>query len=155
VRRTEKNPLRIEILCSIPLPIEVDVVTSWNDVQPDRVREMWARGAVPMSYGDMALAYKDLFPSAEAARKALKRETQDKSLIGYIYHIRRLSGVSAISYRRTGSRGPAGKLLFDPARFDPVEWLNSSQLAPVTVLGEPVDASTLLTPASESESDDE
>jgi putative DNA primase/helicase len=141
VRRTAMNPLRIEILCSIPLPIEVDEVVSWEDLQPSLVRVMWARGAVPTTYGDMALAFPNLFPSREAAKKAVGRENWGQTLIGYISH-KELSPVSAIHYRRAGSRGPAGKLLFDPTRINPVEWLND-HLGPVTVLGEPVDASTI------------
>jgi putative DNA primase/helicase len=124
VRRTTMNPLQVEILCSIPLPIEVDEVTSWDDAQPSLARVMRARGAVPTSYGDMARAYPDLFPSGDAARMALRRENPEQTLISYILY-KALFGVSSIPYRRAGSRGPAGQLLFDPARINPVEWLTS------------------------------
>jgi putative DNA primase/helicase len=154
VRRTAMNPLRIEILCSIPLALEVDEVTTWVDVQPSPVKIMLARGAMPMSRRDAAKAYSDLLPSREAAKKAMGGVNWGNSLNEYLYILRRIPQFLAIPYRRTGSRGPAGTLLYDPERINPVEWL-TSKLGPVTVLGEPVDASTISTPASESESDDE
>jgi hypothetical protein len=36
-------------------------------------------------------------------------------------------------YRRRGTRGPAGRLLYDPARIDPRDWL-AERLGEVTVL---------------------
>ena len=33
------------------------------------------------------------------------------------------SGFCLARYRRRGSRGPAGRLLYDPARTDPATWL--------------------------------
>ena len=43
----------------------------------------------------------------------------------------------ALAYRRTGSRGPAPRLLFDPARIaDPAAWL-AAHIGDVTILGEP------------------
>jgi putative DNA primase/helicase len=158
VRRTALNPLRIEVMCSIPLPLEVDEVTTWDEIQPSRVRVMWARGGVPLSYRDMAAAYPDLFKSAEAARKALTRETPDTPLIDHLFSffltIKGLSGVSSIAYRRAGSRGPATKLFYPPDRTpDPEAWL-TKRLGPVVTLGEPepVEIPTAnLNPASERE----
>jgi hypothetical protein len=39
-------------------------------------------------------------------------------------------------YRRHGSRGPAGRLLYDPARIDPEAWL-TERLGDVEMRGEP------------------
>jgi hypothetical protein len=82
---------------------------------------MRARGAVPLGYADMATAYPDLFSSAEAARKALFRENPgqmptEEYLIGVC------PGFLSVSYRRAGSRGPAGRLLY-AGRIDPLAWL--------------------------------
>ena len=81
--RTEANPLQIVILTCVPLPIRVDEVLTWSEIQPPHVQVMWARGAVPVSYKDMAVCYPDLFESAEAARKALKRQNPGQTPIEY------------------------------------------------------------------------
>jgi hypothetical protein len=44
-------------------------------------------------------------------------------------------GFLSVSYRRTGSRGPAARLLYDPARIDPATWL-AARIGDVTILGE-------------------
>jgi hypothetical protein len=43
-------------------------------MQTSAIDVMCAAGAVLLSYGDIALGYPNLFRSAEAARKALRRE---------------------------------------------------------------------------------
>jgi putative DNA primase/helicase len=72
--RTASDPLQIDILTNVVLPLEVDEATTWDAMQPTVAKVMWARGAVPLSYRDMAECYPDLFESGEAARKALSRE---------------------------------------------------------------------------------
>ena len=68
VNRTADNPLQIDILTNVCLPIEVDEVTTWDAIQPTLAEMMRARGAVPVSYRDMAAAYPDLFETARAGR---------------------------------------------------------------------------------------
>jgi len=79
--------------------IEVDQVLTWKEMQTSSIDVMCAAGAVPLSYGDMALGYPALFVSAERHGKPLgakstplsmaktpdslafpKRKTPDKSL---------------------------------------------------------------------------
>lgn len=67
VNRTADNPLQIDILTNVVLPIEVDEVTTWSAIQPSAHDVMRARGAVPSSYRDMSAAYPDLFADAKAA----------------------------------------------------------------------------------------
>jgi hypothetical protein len=123
VNRTEANPLQIDILTNVCIPgIEVDEVTTWDKIQPSAVEVMRARGAVPLGYADMRAAYADLFPSAEAARKALARENPGQTSIRE-FLIDVCPGFLGVSYRRRGSKGPAGCLLYDPARIDPQSWL--------------------------------
>jgi putative DNA primase/helicase len=83
VNRTEANPLQIDILTNVCVPIEVDEVTTWKKIQPGSAQIMRARGAVPLTYADMATAYPDLFPSREAAKKLLgaRLKTGDKPLL--------------------------------------------------------------------------
>jgi putative DNA primase/helicase len=121
VNRTDADPLQIDILTNVVLPIEVDEVTTWQRIQPRMAKVMRARGAVPISYPDMATAYPDLFSSAEAARKALIRENPGQMPIEE-YLIGVCPGFLSISYRRTGSRGPAGRLLY-ATRIAPLAWL--------------------------------
>jgi hypothetical protein len=52
----------------------------WVDVRPDVIGRMLARGAALGSAVDAAKAYPDLFPSAEAAKKALQRGAETKSI---------------------------------------------------------------------------
>lgn len=132
VRRTEANPLAIDIITNIVLPIEVDELTTWDAIQPTLAKVMWARGAVPMSFGDMAASYPDLFPSRDAAQKALNRgNPRQTSIESYLLDV--CPGFQPIVYRRVGTRGPAGTLLYDATRIDPVAWF-AQHLGDVSVL---------------------
>jgi putative DNA primase/helicase len=131
VNRTEANPLQIDILTNVCLPIVVDETTTWERIQPTSIEVMIANGAIPVGYSDMAAAYPDLYPSAEGARKRISRENPGQTSMKVILY-RRMSGVSSVGYRRTGARGPAGTLLYDPARIDPQTWL-IERLGPVKV----------------------
>jgi putative DNA primase/helicase len=150
VNRTASNPLQIDVLTNVVLPLEVDEVTTWERIQPKSAQVMAAEGAVPLTYSDMAAAYPDLFPSADAARMTLTREaknpeqtpieegdgsageTPNKRLVAILLGV--CSGFSRQRYRRHGARGPAGTLLYDPARIiEPGEWLRE-HLGEVTLL---------------------
>jgi putative DNA primase/helicase len=142
--RTEANPLQIDILTNVPLPLVADEALAWKEIQPSLVKVMWARGALPVPYKDMAAAYPDLFESQAAAKKAMQREmaewlkrqpqTQNRGQtpIESYYLIGVCPRFSLITYRRPGSRGPAGRLLFDPERIDPTAWLAEHLGATVT-----------------------
>jgi hypothetical protein len=122
--RSADNPLAITILTSVPLPIACDEAITWEDVQPALAQVMWARGAAPLNYRDMSMACPDLFVNGEAARQALRRENPVQTPIIYSsYLIGVCTGFSSIAYRRPGSRGPAGRLLYDAERIDPETWL--------------------------------
>jgi hypothetical protein len=75
LNRTISTPLRIFIVTSVCLPIEVDQAMLWAAMRPTSIEIMCARGAVSTNYAHTAVFYPDLFPNgAEAAKKALKRE---------------------------------------------------------------------------------
>jgi hypothetical protein len=95
---------------------------------------MRARGAVPVSYRDMAAAYPELFDSREVAKNALERENWGQTPIEE-YLIGVCPQFLSIAYRRTGSRGPASRLLYDPPRIDSAAWL-AERIGDVTILGE-------------------
>jgi putative DNA primase/helicase len=131
VNRTADNPLKIDILTNIVLPIEVDEVTTWERIQPGPLEVMRAAGAVPSTYADMAAAYPDLFPSGDAARMAINRGNPEQTPIEYLIGV--CSGFSPRQYRRKGARGPWSTLFYDPARVDPLPWL-TARLGAVTLL---------------------
>ncbi len=55
------------------MPLAVDQATTWSELVPDRFQVMAARGVVPETAADMARAYPDLFPTADAATMAIQR----------------------------------------------------------------------------------
>lgn len=128
--RIAANPLQIDIVTNVVLPIEVDEVATWDDIQPTVAQIMRVRGAVPLNYADMATAYPDLFLSRDAAKMALARERMaaaagnpEQTPIGE-YLIGVCSGFSSLRYRRVAARGPASTLLYDHTRIDPQPWLS-------------------------------
>ena len=98
---------------------------------------MRARGAAPLSYRDMAAAYPDLFADAAAAENGLRAERNPRNSPIEKYLIGVLRGFLSIAYRRTGSRGPAARLLYDQARVAPAAWL-AERIGEVTILGDAV-----------------
>ena len=78
INRTAIDPLKIDVLTNVVLPMEVDEVTSWDLIQPTLAEIMRARGALPINYADMATAYPDLFYSRDAAKMALTRENPEQ-----------------------------------------------------------------------------
>jgi hypothetical protein len=135
--------VQIDVLTNLALPgIEVDAVTSWEKIQPSLVEVAFARGALPLNRGDLAATWPDLFPTAAIAEHELRsfqenlRETPIEEYLS-IGVLRRFP--STATYRKTGARGPAGRLLYDPRRVAPVAWL-AERLGPVTILsaGEPL-----------------
>ena len=113
VNRTDANPLLIDILTNVVLPIEIDEVTTWGRIQPRTAHVMRSAGAVPLSYTDMATAYPALFPSRDAAKKTIKREAENWGQTpiagsGEPAGSSR-SDKSLIWRRRCGGRGSRGK----------------------------------------------
>ena len=61
----------------------------------------------------------------------LSAENPEQTPISYLLGV--CSGFSRLRYRRRGARGPAGTLLYDPARIEPRRWL-AERLGEVVVL---------------------
>jgi hypothetical protein len=74
--RTGANPLTAYILTNVCLPIPVDQVRTWSEMQPNLFQLMMltGTGGAPESPTHAVALFPELFPSVEAARKALKRE---------------------------------------------------------------------------------
>ena len=73
VNRDAASPLDVFILADVALPLPLTRLAAWNSVCPDVLMRMAARGVLLTGPTDAQRAYPDLFPTAEAARKALKR----------------------------------------------------------------------------------
>jgi len=73
VNRTADNPVDVFLFADVVLTLTVAGVARWAEVCPDPIARMWARGSVLLSATDAAAAWPDLFPTPEAARKALHR----------------------------------------------------------------------------------
>jgi hypothetical protein len=74
VNRDADTPLAVFVLADVVLPLPVARLVRWPHVRPYVMGRMLARGAVLFSPSDAARAYPDLFPSTEAAKKALQRQ---------------------------------------------------------------------------------
>jgi hypothetical protein len=144
--RTADKPLLIIILTNVPLPIVVDEVATWKEIQPTYARIMWSRGIVPASPRDAAELHDDMFASRRAAESALQREaakwfekrdhTQTPIYIDYLIGV--CVSSTSITYRKTGSRGgPPSRALYNPGLIpDPAARL-AERLGPITVVNEP------------------
>ncbi|MFA7587058.1 MAG: hypothetical protein WCY11_12850, partial [Novosphingobium sp.] len=69
VNRTADNPLQIDLLTDIVLPVMADEVISWDDLAPSRIDMMAARGVILDNAADRARCFPDLWPNHDAARK--------------------------------------------------------------------------------------
>lgn len=71
--RDPARPCIVTICTNVPLAIEVDELTTWDDIIPDRFDQMRLRGFIPDVSVDCAAAYPDLFSTPAAVRKARER----------------------------------------------------------------------------------
>jgi hypothetical protein len=67
------DPLSIDLLTDVVLPIAVHEVVSWEDIKPTRLDAMAAAGVVLENAADMARAFPELWPSHDAARQEKAR----------------------------------------------------------------------------------
>ena len=107
INRTANTPLDVFVFADVALPLLINRLVRWPDVRLDPIGRMAARGAVFASPADAAKAYPDLFPTVEAAKKALQRSKPKTDFgdipLGYIY----LRGMSPkypwlVTYRPQG-----------------------------------------------------
>lgn len=84
INRTAATPLAVFIMADVVVPLPVNRLVRWIDVRLDPIARMAARGAVFSSPSDAARGYPDLFPTNEAAKKALQRAMAQESEHGDI-----------------------------------------------------------------------
>ena len=83
IRREEGRPVEILILTNVPLAVPVDHLTTWEELVPDRLEVVAARGVVLSSNADLAAAYPDLFNNANVAEKARRGAPQNRTPFPY------------------------------------------------------------------------
>jgi hypothetical protein len=124
VNRTAANPLAVLVLTDIPLPLPVDELVAWDVLAPSPADLMLSTGGVALeSAADAARAYPDLWPSAEAAKKAFQRTSAGHSPIRELPK-GECPALLRTTYQRVGQRiRPASAWIDVAAEPDPRAWL--------------------------------
>ncbi|MBR0900978.1 hypothetical protein JQ616_38985 [Bradyrhizobium tropiciagri] len=128
VNRTADNPVEVYmILHDTTVPTSVDAVIQFCDLEPTNIDIMVERGLLPQWGADAAKLYPDLWPSAQAAKKAYQRAKLDverlgrarrggHSLIDIIYKDLSLSSFLLVRYQPQARRAQARLALVDQTR---------------------------------------
>jgi putative DNA primase/helicase len=123
VNRTVDNPLEIDLLTDVVLPVTVDEVLAWDDVRPSRRDAMAATGVVLENAADMAKGFPELWPSHDAARQDRARSVT----FGYyrtFYNSDLSHSSSVVTYRPAGAGQKDRQARFDLGLIpDPRAWL--------------------------------
>jgi hypothetical protein len=78
VNRTADNPLDVDILTNIPLPITVDETTTWDEILPSPIEVMAARGIVGLDWPTVAAVLPDVFKNKKAVEDWFRTNTGEK-----------------------------------------------------------------------------
>jgi hypothetical protein len=111
------NRRRIIVLTNIALDLTVDHALTWRELRPGKFAYAFARhGVLPLSAGDLARAFPDLWRLENTAKIELSRAGFYTNKNGVHFpndiSIGGLYPVSTVRYRRKGQRGPlAGALV--------------------------------------------
>jgi putative DNA primase/helicase len=82
VNRSAVNPVEVYmVLHDTTVPIAVDAVVQFEDLEPTKIDSMIERGLVPQWGADAAKLYPDLWPTTQAAQKAYRRAGLDPERI--------------------------------------------------------------------------
>ncbi|MCJ2045567.1 hypothetical protein MKK58_13640, partial [Methylobacterium sp. J-078] len=133
VNRTAADPLAIDIIANVVLPLTVDVAEPWNPAGEEI--EMQIEGVVLDSPADMAAAWPGVWPNAEVAKKWRQRREGDQIHTGTNpykedFYIGKFPRVR-FRYQRPGARQKWRTGAFDPAVVpNPRAWLES-RLGPI------------------------
>jgi putative DNA primase/helicase len=130
VNRTAINPLEIDLLTDVVLPVTVDALVAWSDLRPTRRDLMALAGIVLENAADMAACFPDLWPSREAAKK----DGQRKGTNGYyrdLYNSTMSPSSVEVTYRPEGGGHRVRTARVDLARIsEPEAWL-TNRLGPL------------------------
>ncbi|KQO49938.1 DNA-primase RepB domain-containing protein [Methylobacterium sp. Leaf85] len=128
VNRTAADPLDIDIIANVVLPMTVDVAEPWNP--PGEEIEMQIEGVVLDSAADMAAAWPDVWATDQAARHWVHRRAEEvRHSVPDPYKNSLYIGIRnavAFRYQRPGARQKWRTGAYDPAVVpDPMGWLES------------------------------
>jgi len=74
IRRDDTKPLDILILTNVPLPLKVDLLTTWNEVVPTKLEMLLANEKIsPLSYNELERLYPNTYRSNKTARIAVDK----------------------------------------------------------------------------------
>jgi putative DNA primase/helicase len=123
VNRTAENPLRIDLMTDVVLPVTVNELVGWSELRPARRDVMAARGVLLENAADMSTCFPDLWPTADAAR-----QDRSRSVTNCYYRILYNSEMShssvAVSYRPEGAGQRPRHAIFDLSIIsNPEAWL--------------------------------
>jgi putative DNA primase/helicase len=91
IRRTADDPLEIDILTNVPLPIPVDEVTTWEEIIPDRFDVILAEtGVLPLAKGELHRLNPEHFKNKDAARYALREAGGADAIVDRLWGAKRL-----------------------------------------------------------------
>lgn len=100
VNRTEANPLEVQVLADVALPMVHECVVAWDSVRPYLMQMMLLAGLAVDSPADAAALHPSLFPNVEQAKKAFQRGVfRGQIPIGNTY---REMSLKSAAYRRVG-----------------------------------------------------
>ena len=80
INRTAANPLTVWLFADVATALPITRMVRWADTRPGVLSRMAGRGLVLFGATDAARIYPDLFPTPEAAKKALQRESVERDL---------------------------------------------------------------------------
>lgn len=102
VNRTAANPLEVQVLADVALPLVHDRVLAWEAVMPDIVQRMLLAGLAVDSPADAAALHPELFSDEKQAQKAFERAGFKRQIP--IDNSYREMSLKSAAYRR-GGRG--------------------------------------------------
>jgi putative DNA primase/helicase len=139
--RTAENPLQIDLLTDVVLPVTVAELVDWQDLRPTRRDLMAARGVVLENAADMAACFPDLWPTADAARQDRSRSVTN-CYYRILYNSEMSHSSAVVSYRPEGAGRKLRSATFDlTINPDPEAWL-TARLGPLATFVRELDAGT-------------
>ena len=100
VNRTAANPLEVQVLADVALPLVHDRVLAWEAVVPDIIQRMLLAGLAVDSPSDAAVLHPGLFSDEKQAQKALERAGFKRQIP--IDNPYREMSLKSAAYRRPG-----------------------------------------------------
>jgi len=113
INRGTDDPAELVLLNDIVLPVTLDARDSWETAAPDPLDLQLAHGVAVANATHAAHLRPDLWPSAEAARKAVARSRTHRTRDPQEPNVRLLGALTGTYQRDTGGAKPVD-FVFDP-----------------------------------------